>query len=822
MGSFDCYCAICAGPLGTDLIFGSRGQKPLAKRRQRINKRRRKLAGEDVESSDESEGEDPEKDMEDADVKIDIEESDGEEEFDEGQEEYSYDPELVAEAETAWTNMCRCIGFNSDAPGLTKAYISGRGHYSDYGGFDVREPSNDPNDIDDGYYSCYMSSDVDDRAVFPFHELCYELLARYITGQPKPAKINKDIMYSTLSQLYKQEWGGVLSYVNYGHVNGGEQFWTCVSGEEWTICDFSTKEKLGNPLRQMIEVKGFNASATTIDLAEKVRSDPLTKLPYDILYLIFPYLDRKSTFNLMEASWQVFSSTRNDVFWKQLIRLEFLSWFWELGPILNDGLPADINYKSLFFWLDKVTEGTYGMEGPLISIANRKRIWRVCGQIAEVYRMKMFKELTQHADEEDDNKEAEAILEKSSSSYLEIVSLPLIHGGQHFSKQIIRSWDEIDNQSCVFETCWNEAGALVGLGVIFGKSRRIFGEIPDEQNRYTTSSAHIPPGEWIREIVLGITNIDVFGGSKKTRAFVASIALKLTSGGKRYLDGPREDAVLMRGLVVPPNLHLTGIVGSISSDGVISRLGILQTSHPSNADLETPATSPAQNLLWGPGSTHLQHAPMWNHPRINVLPFWSREVTDIPNDMLPHHTLHWAHDESQLRSLKRLCAYVIVGGTVSTTDHHGKWITRSVHDILAFRAEYHEPENSEAKRLVNTLIGYPPKQRGEDGSITGNQSFQEENWMQFDIDGPGGERVTEVQVAQHSKAVRLKTNRGRMCFWGEQDRDRWHTLRAPEDEVIVGLVASFGKPSGYDHKTSTYSHLKTSAITALTMNLVSS
>jgi hypothetical protein len=62
MGSFDCYCALCSGPLGIGCIsFGSNKEKALARRWKRVENKRRRLKGEKVLNEDSKEWKDAEK-----------------------------------------------------------------------------------------------------------------------------------------------------------------------------------------------------------------------------------------------------------------------------------------------------------------------------------------------------------------------------------------------------------------------------------------------------------------------------------------------------------------------------------------------------------------------------------------------------------------------------------------------------------------------------------------------------------------------------------------------------------------------------------------
>jgi hypothetical protein len=91
------------------------------------------------------------------------------------------------------------------------------------------------------------------------------------------------------------------------------------------------------------------------------------------------------------------------------------------------------------------------------------------------------------------------------------------------------------------------------------------------------------------------------------------------------------------------------------------------------------------------------------------------------------------------------------------------------------------------------------------------------NTERFKIDGRGGEVVTVVYVSFDARAIKLQTNRGRECYWGEQEGQEWMELRAEDGRVIVGLVVCFGKLGGYNWTSKAYSHWRTAAVCAVTM-----
>jgi hypothetical protein len=77
-------------------------------------------------------------------------------------------------------------------------------------------------------YHAYNSNEI---LVFPFHETCFKVLCRSFFGHENVTKIDKDILYSVLSQLNDEDYSRYLD-VDYGEIEGMEQTWDCISGEE--------------------------------------------------------------------------------------------------------------------------------------------------------------------------------------------------------------------------------------------------------------------------------------------------------------------------------------------------------------------------------------------------------------------------------------------------------------------------------------------------------------------------------------------------------------------------------------------------------------
>jgi hypothetical protein len=292
-------------------------------------------------------------------------------------------------------------------------------------------------------------------------------------------------------------------------------------------------------------------------------------------------------------------------------------------------------------------------------------------------------------------------------------------------------------------------------------------------------------------------------------------------------------------------MHLTGLVGLVgnadtsmtsalnSESLVISRLGVLQCAIPGTEPEERPDLWRPQRLLWkesaakvttsGPNSTYT--GPMWSHEHLRMLPLGTDYGQgDIPIDILPHEVLLWAKEESELRRLTRISAFVVEDGCITGFDPAGD-TERPIHAVLGIRAEYGK-QYCESARTIGS--GRAPKTASCAADASGSAKLEEtdvvvQDWdekylVHFDIDGPGGEIITEIHVSNDGKAIRLHTNRDRECYFGELERNDWHVLHPEPGDMLVGMVVCFGTPSGWSRDLNTNEYLKATKATGLVMS----
>jgi hypothetical protein len=621
MGSFDCYCALCAGPLNISVVnFGSRKPEALKKRRKQVAKqiraRRKRFSSAGNDFGDEDQSEERE-DVDDADEKVDGKapgmpnpvaeqeepdwrddagsdsdfeadddfpasssdsesipstgsdfypggvadvrqrtpspdprslrdpdswsqlsdlstwedsdpnesEDDDNESLDSYEESRSYDPEKLKAKEVRWIDRCRCLSFNPDAPGITKAYISGRGRYSDYGGFDVLESGRDPNDNGEEYLTCFCTYNPDETPSYPIHEECYRILAR-VFGHGKYQDIDKDVLYGVMTAHADDR----MLELPYGTVSGQEQFWECVPGEEYSVCDPRLRVGFENVLQSMLPARLFGGNIHLPDLSPKVRQDPFRVMSYDILLNVFEHVDTDDMLSLLSASTHVFETARNTAFWKHMFHLRILPWFWELRKLLEKSeLPKTFDYKGLFIWINHVTTPEYGVEGCFMGIANRRRIWNSCKALAPMYKQ----QVTPTSQAEPEDEEAKDILDCAESFHMPVVLYPLPKGATTVSAQFIRSWHEIAHRPCDFDTYWNEHGALVGIAVTFGASQRVFGRTVGKRG----APLHIDAHEWIQEIRVLLGNPNMFDESVDRSHYRSALDSRASKAGESHIEG---------------------------------------------------------------------------------------------------------------------------------------------------------------------------------------------------------------------------------------------------------------------------------------------
>ncbi|KAL1615432.1 hypothetical protein SLS56_011822, partial [Neofusicoccum ribis] len=413
MGSWDCYCAIC----GSTISGATISEKPRTARfhKRRAEERREAAAaaaGQDAPVNEESD-----------------EDSDDNESLDSYDEEYSYDPAILSDEDIEWTSSLHILGFNPDANNITNYRTDGSGA----------------------------------PPVFPFHWCCFELLLKVLTNTTDLDRLDKELLYNVMQDL-AQDDTRCLS-LDYGGAGAAQsQFWESLPGQEFLVVKPAFVPLLADILPVAIGGETFKNSPqaeTPANLEARIANDPFTNMPYDILYKILCFLSFDSISNLSIASWPVHVSLRNNGgFWRQLAR-NSMPWFFELHGLMEDEkLMEGRNFHKLYLWLEKMTRPKPWVNESFMAVANRRRIWGVCEQLAGLYHTRMSKRANR-----EEFGEVPLVIYPQPTANTETVST-----------QWVRSMEELDSGVALFHAFWNDDGSLTGLSMsLSGGSQRLFG-----------------------------------------------------------------------------------------------------------------------------------------------------------------------------------------------------------------------------------------------------------------------------------------------------------------------------------------------------------
>jgi hypothetical protein len=270
-------------------------------------------------------------------------------------------------------------------------------------------------------------------------------------------------------------------------------------------------------LRETVSATDFTLP-TPVVITSRVRHDPFATLPYDVAHAILLLLPANTILTICAASYPVhaFFGPSNRRFWRVALRSS-MPWFWELHELMRDAVldPQTTDYRGLFLWAEQQTRPREGLRGPFMTIANRRRIWGVCEQLAEEY----LPGAAVKAGERAWGESAESIWEKSVNVDLPAVVWPKTQEGVR-TRTATAQWicDEMsDLRGGVVEVFWDGEGSLVGMvftvsegseASVFGKAGGASKETVNIENGISGLVLHLPDiflHEKVETSIKGIT-----------------------------------------------------------------------------------------------------------------------------------------------------------------------------------------------------------------------------------------------------------------------------------------------------------------------------
>ena len=138
------------------------------------------------------------------------------------------------------------------------------------------------------------------------------------------------------------------------------------------------------------ERKGVEQSLAT--KVTRVQNDPFRKLPVELIQHIAEYTKGHDLIAIRQVSRLFRQATRLSSLWKRLLLREqawlcdtpFSVEHWESSGKATSTQEL-VDWEKLYIVMEKSTARCFGTTGAMMALANRRRIWRVCEEIARVY-----------------------------------------------------------------------------------------------------------------------------------------------------------------------------------------------------------------------------------------------------------------------------------------------------------------------------------------------------------------------------------------------------------------------------------------------------
>ncbi|KAH7228434.1 uncharacterized protein BKA55DRAFT_583647 [Fusarium redolens] len=718
----------------------------------------------------------------------------------------TYDPDVVCDADVEWLDQVHLLGYNTSVTTRSKFYVSGLAIIGR--GVDMAsETQTDPSfaGVDVRTLRVYRNKKGPER-VIPFHWQCYKTLALYLTGTSDTTRIRKGALYRALDRFSVvrrvQQQASVSEYrclsLDYGDVSKAQKdYWECIPGQEYTVFSPQCQAQLKRDIVAFISSPRFEKPRQYRHEANR-ESNPLTTLPETVIFGVSEFLDNRSLINLFCASLETFSSLRdNGSFWKRRI-ITHLPFFFELHDYLKEqsqGL-ENRDFRKIFLWADAASKPQSGVTRLMFPVANRRRIWKVCEQIGEIYNQEPHQKNVPKS-------YLECQARRSEGQVIGDTREP----GLYFrSVNFLRDWSEL-LRPWTLDLFWNSEGDLSGISVTFGEDQRIFGHEPLERGAAQTTGS-FPGGVWIRGFVFHIYVSSVlrpWQACSWNYSSCKGITVHLTDGSEHTYGQDGQHLVKMP-FAAAENMTIVGIKGTLTAHkthGIypfIEKIWVLQAPITGGQSSRDSLKHRAHEVsCWNTVNCMLKS--LISPDKDLELNLCKGRVRNFErwHCLVPLNTLILANDTTQLYQIRSISAYLI-------------------RDRICFNSWSNHCCDVGNLRVTTDVETRYLRDMDDDGSI-----WPEHRWDTFDIDGPGGEIIEEV-IVHHAfsqdpspKAIEICTNRGRSVIWGvdmEQGENGKETnkacppisshrlpthLRPDGGFAIVGFAMGCGKVFGRWH-----------------------
>jgi hypothetical protein len=548
--------------------------------------------------------------------------------------------------------------------------------------------------------------------------------------------MDKEVVYRALKGFgtYSSEnYTAHLDRLDYGEqmedLHG--QYWYISPGVESYMVNPVTIPDLQEYYSQLPLLQSSPEKPASVQGSESATtSDIFAELPLELVQHITRFIPIESVNALQQVNPSVAAFTQTNSFWKERI-LQDMPWLYDLPERKNTGLDWARIYKELLLKSEKT-------EHIILGLANRRRIWLLCEQIAESYiALKQAKDSQKHS----------SLLDAVSDKMIKVGHLP----GAKFEMSKLALFDDVEDvgkYESTLKVHWTREGYLLGFSVKTADStHHHLGASNLVAAR--TDSVSIPEGDWLRGFVF-ISNDGIeytYLCEEDIGRVVVGIELIFEHGDSLLLGQSKGDRRITQ---VAEGQLLVGLLAEWSQTGGIVRLSLLRhaekvmPSSDSSKKVSIRTNKSLGSILW-----RNELPPPHLNISKSLVGYWA---SDFSVELNPHDAVVFGQNEAELAALTTISIDAQFGGLE---------------------------------------LGYA------DGST---KAYGPQRWgmSSFRIDGPGGERVTAVfmDVKTHPNGLRLVTNRKRQFTVGPNLAPGTNIIRSSARKVVCGLFCAWSEGRG--------------------------
>lgn len=225
----------------------------------------------------------------------------------------------------------------------------------------------------------------DIRYGLPLHDACSKLLVKFLDYTVGVYRsIYLDVLFETLRSFQCEPYEAYSRGIKFGQIAKQRgQFW---------YPTLDTKAFVYDPFFITPALKNYYDTlpvvvADTDEMSEygvyytnpMSSPDPFSKLPAELLMMILIHLPAKSMACLSFASVVIARAQLPGGFWRQKLQHD-MPWLWDFPYHRNERSSRSLDwlqiYKDMY-----VGSKSYG-KSRFLNLANRRRVWRICEQIA--------------------------------------------------------------------------------------------------------------------------------------------------------------------------------------------------------------------------------------------------------------------------------------------------------------------------------------------------------------------------------------------------------------------------------------------------------